>query len=943
MRFNDRTQFERNLARTILAGADCIPDDIERVVRRALERDLPRDAPKGYRAVREELLSPTTIPFLARFLPELLAEVTRNRLLIAPADERNEEPFYHASVDHLGLGIHDYLQHSFPPSPYKGPFLALLRCAPKVGLQLVLDLADHATQAWIARERSPQSRYGEEGRHPLPLQMTLERDSERGAETCVQEIWGNTDVWRWFRYTSVAPNPLVCALMAFERWLSDCAESGNTDMTSIYSFILQRTHSAAVLGVLASTAIKFPERCATAVLPILRCPACYFMDQGRRNADLTEASTRGVNEVFAELSGDGGWREIQRLAREKHRQADLEWLAVRLMLADFPIREALLPSVQAFPSQLPYSDQRQIGDPVAEAHLRQQCEFLVLRLDVANYEFLDLGDGQYTAQPKHIPDHLLAAQEESQAQIAQVGEVISLKLWAIAHFEGRSLDSEGQRYTPEAALTVAKHFATQAPGEAEPLYLQEERRTAIAATAALLVSHYRNLLTSQEDLRWCRELLVKVVVHEPEVSEMSEEDSLLNNEYSTYPWGVDRSAARALPCLLAEDPEDRELREVVAILTVHRVREVRSLACAALARFWPQMPTFVWGCLMMGVGLAIRFRAVRRGDSPEPVLTWINGQLRNLIDGTNDTSSDEMARLRTIPYRTVDWAVLESVVKILPARSMKLPDEWNHRLLDVYEDWLYFTITAHVEIEDRKRDDPFRPHDWTKVFFARLSLRLLALDVDDAQHRFIEPILGAWERAPEMMEGFLRAFLMEASADDVPLDSFVTLWRHIGFAILSAEVVKELRFRYERGIEGTLAVLVFGDPMTTWRTDAFEPVERCSDLITRWCETVGQVRPCFRALIRLLSGIGFRLFVSHGVAWITASLSDESASVALLQEDNTITQSLAELLAKAYRQHRDALRASGSTWRAFNAVIDRLVVVGDPAAAELQARIRARP
>lgn len=259
MRYDDRRRFERNLARAVLSGADAIPDDIERAVRYWIENDIPRGASRGYYALHDEISTPSAILSLARFLPDLLADATRDRLVITPADEHGDGIPYRAAGDHLDLGIHDELQHYFPPSPFRGPFLALLRLAPKVGLQLVLDLADHATQAWVARERA--SRYGRDGSRPLPQRLAL--------KTGEQEIWGDAAVWRWFRYTAVAPNPLVCALMAFERWLSDVAEAevNDVNMERIFASVMHRTHSAAIIGVLASIAVKYPAQCATAVLP----------------------------------------------------------------------------------------------------------------------------------------------------------------------------------------------------------------------------------------------------------------------------------------------------------------------------------------------------------------------------------------------------------------------------------------------------------------------------------------------------------------------------------------------------------------------------------------------------------------------------------------------------------------------------------------------------
>jgi hypothetical protein len=300
--------------------------------------------------------------------------------------------------------------------------------------------------------------------------------------------------------------------------------------------------------------------------------------------------------------------------------------------------------------------------------------------------------------------------------------------------------------------------------------------------------------------------------------------------------------------------------------------------------------------------------------------------------------------LRAHNFQEVDWAILESVAPVLPQRKVAMPDEWEHPLLDVYEDWLRFAIAIYEQAETsrRQRGGYLRiPDGWTRVFFSRLSERLLNLDAQSALHRFLEPILATWERAPELMETFMRALLMEASANGASAAAFVPLWKQIGMTILSADIVRERRFRHDRHVEGILAILVFGDPLTTWRTDTFEPVERCADLITQWCRAVGELPACFRALTRLLSSVGSRLVVRHGVAWLAICLDNDDVAAALFAEYD-IAQALAALLVKTYRYHSRALRSSDESWRRFNVIVDQLVSAGEPAAASLQARVRSR-
>jgi hypothetical protein len=92
-------------------------------------------------------------------------------------------------------------------------------------------------------------------------------------------------------------------------------------------------------------------------------------------------------------------------------------------------------------------------------------------------------------------------------------------------------------------------------------------------------------------------------------------------------------AARTLPDLLAEEPNDAELREVVALLCVSRVHEVRAFVYSALGRLWQQMPEFAWGCPAIGVGQVLRFRLVRKGGAQEDSAVWLDAKLHALVNG----------------------------------------------------------------------------------------------------------------------------------------------------------------------------------------------------------------------------------------------------------------------------------------------------------------------
>jgi hypothetical protein len=72
------------------------------------------------------------------------------------------------------------------------------------GLRLIHGLTNAATAYWCGRER--QERFLRYSRTPLPVVLqTLSGP---------KELWGNEEVFCWFRHTSVGPKAVISSLMA---------------------------------------------------------------------------------------------------------------------------------------------------------------------------------------------------------------------------------------------------------------------------------------------------------------------------------------------------------------------------------------------------------------------------------------------------------------------------------------------------------------------------------------------------------------------------------------------------------------------------------------------------------------------------------------------------------------------------------------------------------
>jgi hypothetical protein len=903
---NKKDAVTKNLIQALLAGADSMAEEIEVLIRQWMEQGITRGMPHAhvYYRLGDEILSHEASGSLCRYLPRLLADVTRHELLIV---DNAQEPY--RSHDLLDLGIRTS-PDGFPPDQFKGPFLGLLRLASKVGAELVLDLINHATQAWVRRERS--SWYSSEGGQPLPQRLVLDGQA--------REIWGDAQVWRWFRYPTVASNAITSALMALEHWLSDLLQ-GNADANPLFDFLLRRTNSAAIIGVISSIAMKYPEKCAQVVLPILRCPGFWMMDKQRLLFDQTEA--------ILVTSEEAEWYWIRRAAREEHRRGDLEDLALRLMLTDATYRAELLPAIRTFPKALPYTDERQVGNELAEAELRETCEFMVLRTDIENLALVEMGNGVFGFEPIVMPEHLARAQEESEKLATQQNELLGLRMWALKQLDG---EPPGDRYTLETALAAVQRIATEAEVGAKDLFFSQMQKEVVALVAAALVCCHGSLLRDESAIKWCREQLLAAALEE-------KVDSPVQHAYGHYLWGPQRSAARALPQLLARFPDDEELRLTVAVLSVHWIEEVRSFTYAALNSLWETMPAFVWRCICLGVAYALRQLDKMGGEEVEAFSDRLASHLeRAASDGTEIEPEALSGKTST----DLDWKRLESIVQAIPATHISLDRAWRLKLTALYEDWLHFTLATHIDIENadwERREHLPQLETWDRLFFQSLGQFILPLNPDEAALRFVDPILVGWERTPRLMEAFLRYLLNAASKQGVAHKGFVTLWKGIGERVLSATTIQGHHFQHDHSIENILALLVFADPYTYWHVDQWEPVSECTDLIEQWIATVGYVPACFRALIRLLTTIGFPLFVEKGVAWLFLCLTDTKPADLLLRKESNAA-ALAGLLKKAYDEQKEALVAVAVNWRKYNALVDRLVRTGEPTAVDLQLRIR---
>ena len=214
--------------------------------------------------------------YVAQAAPEELAELTVAVLIPRREGWRSEDPLGVPTsfLDLSSSGRDDLEQWPFgrgslifaPPSPAKGPFLALLEHAPATGLKLVHRLVDHAVSV----------RY---------------RDQRDDADIVTVAFTGGVRVFSWtetYSWSRVGGNGDPCvqsALMALETWAHHRIDEGENIETVLADVLPPTGAPAAYLLVAVDLVLSHWPNSAKATIPFVACPELLCLDLKRGVAD----------------------------------------------------------------------------------------------------------------------------------------------------------------------------------------------------------------------------------------------------------------------------------------------------------------------------------------------------------------------------------------------------------------------------------------------------------------------------------------------------------------------------------------------------------------------------------------------------------------------------------------------------------------------------------
>lgn len=267
-----------------------------------------------------------------------------------------------------------------PPMYFHGPILYFLTHRVEIGIQLVLDLVNFATEQWKETCRKQKE---------IP-----KVNIDLGENT--KEYFGDERVYFWYRDIGNMSNPLPTALMALEKALMTLIDNGHS-ISNLLEELLHKSNSVAILGVLSSLGRYKTVLFRNELRPLLGCIKLYDWEKG---LDYGAYKIEGHQMIGAYDLGKEKWEEAKAWNDLAHRKISIGKTAIVLYLKNSDLDDFYVDAVQRWQDQMLIEEQ--------DGHIDVYRTQIISQFNKANYELIKIDDNNYFqyVEPKEITEKL---------------------------------------------------------------------------------------------------------------------------------------------------------------------------------------------------------------------------------------------------------------------------------------------------------------------------------------------------------------------------------------------------------------------------------------------------------------------------------------------------------------------------------------------------------
>jgi hypothetical protein len=786
------------------------------------------------------------------------------------------------------LGLSERAAHKFfPPSVLQGPFRALLLNSYPKSLRFVVDLCNHAADAFAKAQ-------------PGEVVVLPPEVSPNGRPHI--HDWR---LWTAYRGHSVTSYILNCALMALEERLLIEAKSQPETTSQVIEVLLEIGESTFTTGLVAGVLMAHPNLVTEKLLSIFKCPAFFSADIARSVQEPHSLAIYGGHD------GLDSERQNERVASNRlpHRRHHLEDLALQLQFNRPDLRDAIFAILD-----------KHVADVAAETEAPEGWRMALKRMDTRGLKFGEpTGDGNLV--PLEVADlepELKQIGDQAYARMQLMNRLAAVRLWAGAITDRTSTFDSSRAESFESPQEPYNEFLQLRPefqGQDSVMLLGMEDELACA-----LIQRWPT--DSSEALQWAKAYLLEVAARQ------EDKDAWVHRGSTT-----GELRAGTLILLASVDPQLAKMAEGLANIVTEPVWKVRRAAANAISEvLWPRQPV---------LADVLTTALSQYAEALDTTIKRPRTRNRDIVDDARAATvkavlsalSEMKPRARAVPKSLA--AVKEWTIALDAARG-ETPDTWRIQALTA-------VIRLMADQEGKPRVQHHDPDyvDYEALWETGELLAAELLEQHTDQSPPFELLDYCLEHAPDLSERVLESTLGACMKQEFAnAEAFWRVWDRAAAKILPDDSLRTRSRRTFSRFDKVLRTLLFCSIPWPKTWNDLLLLQARPNYIANCLAAAGDSLPALENLLRLMAGVGSAQSVPTCLPQLRDALG--RAPAYLFDDGNSLWY--AETVCRvAVHEHRETLIRDITLRRAALGILDRLVDAGSSLAFQLRDYLAASP
>ncbi|MDR6549032.1 hypothetical protein [Paenibacillus qinlingensis] len=871
----------KNTADILVWSADTAPE----LTKWFLQQKLP-GAVKAYLEYR---IFHEAWSCLCRYIPDealrVVTDIVINRnLSVTPMEDDS------FGINQLGIKTPSYLV---------GPFKGFLEANPIHGLQLINNIINYATENW--RKRQIKS-----SKTPIVQSFVI--------VGMTKQLWGDSTVYCWYRYSLGVPPILTSCLMALEQWIYDRLNDQD-DPDELFKKIFEKTNSVAILGVCASVCLDRFEENQHSIRPLFNNSTFWHLDYERFRKMIKSERDIDTGLFWNKIVKDEHFLILSEI--DEKFIGDASFYAA--YLANTKKDREMVSHAEQLPENLPFFFEEE----------KTNKRMIEERTQLSKM-FSEIVRKSYEQQSEDEDQGQLEGEEDAVGLLVIDADRVLDRFWSwtTTFFQENEI---GRYFTLESGLNYAMDLENQDDITYVPYgYFFREKEVIIAdslVTFASALVYFEWEWVVKHDLKeWCIRQIT-TAVKRPDIFQKYKKIgnmSVTSEINMGYLW----AASLSLPILALREPDNEEIQQQMYKLAQHDNNLIRENLFTSMRYLWGTSPDLVWSCINITM-----IQAAKKNKLAYNPWTMAKSLFIRFFNGK------EIYTKRFYKY-PLDYNYVFPIAFSLPDYSyisaMINIERYDKFLQEIY----FFTITTKMNNFSFRQMSEER--NWVIQVYYKIAHYFVGHPSIEKSTLYMN-MFSVHHANPNLKKAVLDQMVRVAHSmnDETFRIVFLKNWILICRTLLVSNSKKKNLSLIELF---NLMILIRPTLPANAPNIRREPVLELQewgrlsmfrDFITMWCESVGNEPACFNNLLIFLNTVGNHASYIDKINWVYVFSFNQLD----LYTDGEFADRTVTLLYGIWSNYKSRICSSPKNFNKFALIVERLVEQGDRLAIRIHTEI----